>query len=415
MNEFNNFNKPLFQSETQPQSNRKRSEHCCLTIFCWLFSIGAWAFVAMLIYYFYPFDDIEWEVCDKRKACSRYSLKWEISTRYIYIGISIYVIYIILELCSPMTKYLCNKHSGLGIHGKMGSFFQTRPTLTLKCECFHTETYTVTVTDSDGNEHEEERTHTVVTYRETYHIPYYCCRDVSGLFRLKADEKKLKKKAFVELELKEEINFAEPISYYDYIKEKNDFRARNEHRDVGFSMSEKIKIEGLIHHHLIPIRNNPPCFANFFWYLFSILLTFGQFYKLYINSLCIYQNFTIRKLISTRYDLSQGSFNDKYDKFIPQIDLITQQFMYEPNTYVYLAPGNKKPIPSNNELSNAQKYEYLIPKYEIYEGNDIYRAGTIKDNKDFISYNDNNNDNNNNTPKDDGLFIKETKGKYTNL
>ena len=128
--------------------------------------------------------------------CNHYSLKKLINNEYLQFGLGAYCFYVLLELFSPTTKYLCNRHKK-GLFEKMESFFKTKPLFTLKCECYHTETYTVTVTDDEGNEKEEERSRTVVTYRETYQIPFYCCRDVSGLFRLNIDAKKLRKKALL--------------------------------------------------------------------------------------------------------------------------------------------------------------------------------------------------------------------------
>ena len=346
-----NTNTPLIQSETQPQSKKTRSEHCALSVFCWIFTIGSWIFIAMLIFTFGPFPDITIKDSREKDISVRNLILKE---NYIYIGLGVYIMYLLLELCSPIGKYLCNKISGQGIYSRMASIFKAVPIFTLYCECYHIETEEYTVTDEDGNTHTETRSYEVVTYRETYHIPYYCCRDVSGLFILNTDEKHIKRKAFVKLELKEEINFADAISYSDYIKEKDDFRRRNQNRDAQFRMKEKkAKIEGLKHHHLIQIQNNSPCCVNYCWFFLFTILTFAQFYKWYIGSLCIYQNFSIRKLISTRYDLSSEEANAKYDNFNPQLNLITQHLSFEPNNYIYISTANKKQPPSYYELSNA--------------------------------------------------------------
>ena len=381
---------PLIQSEQQPQSNKQKSEGCCISFFSWLFTICSWCFIIMIILILVPLPD------------SFESLQHDIRSIYIFIGLGLYVIYIIVELCSPTSRYLCNiSNDGEGIFAKFGSFFRSVPSIILKCECYHTESETYTTTDSDGNTHTETRTYTVVTYRETINFFYYTCRDVSGLFLLNCDEQNISKKSYIKLELKEEINFADAVSFHEYVMLREDMRRRNQHRDESFALYEIKKIEGLKHHHLIKFQNNdPPCFG-FWWFFLFTFLTGGQFYKWYVSSKCIYQNFTLRKLISTRYNLSSEEFNEKYERFNPQLNLITQQFTYEPNTYNFIQDIYKRPLPTEMEIENAKIFEKFIPKYEIYSGNEVGRAGTIKDIPGFTNFNDiqnlpkDNNQNNN--------------------
>ena len=367
---------PLILSEQQPQSNKQKSEGCCLSIFCWVFTIGAWCFIIMLFLIVLPLPDS----CD--------SLQDDIKSIYIFIGLGFYIIYIILELCSPTTKYLTNKNDSEGIFSKFGSFFRSVPSIIIKCECYHEETETYTTTDSDGNTHTETRTYNVVTYRESLNFYYYTCRDVSGLFVLNCDEENISKKSYIKLELKEEINFADSISLLEYINLREDMRRRNEHRDEKFALYEIKNIPGLNHHHLIKFQNNDVACFGFCWFLIFTLLTFGQFYKWYVSSKCVYQNFTLRKLISTRYNLSSDEFNEKYERFNPQLNLITQQFTYEPDTYNFIQEIYKRPLPTEIEIENAKLYEHLIPKYEIYNENEVGRVGTVKDNPGFINFND---------------------------
>ena len=382
---------PLIQSEQQPQSDKQKSEGCGISFVSWFFTVGSWCFIIMIILILLPLPD------------SFESLQDEISSIYIFIGLAFYVIYILVELFSPTGQYLCNiRNNSEGIFSIFGSFFHSFPSIILKCECYHTETETYTTTDSDGNTHTETRTYTVVTYRETLNFYYYTCRDISGLFVLNCDEQNISKKSYIKLELKEEINFADAVSYHEYVMLREDMRRRNEHRDESFSLYEIKKIEGLKHHHLIKFQNNDPACFGFCWFFIFTILTLGQFYKWYVSSKCIYQNFTLRKLISTRYNLSSEEFNEKYERFNPQLNLITQQFTYEPNTYNFIQDIYKRPLPTEMEIENAKIFEKFIPKYEIYSGNEVGRAGTIKDIPGFTNFNDiqnlpkDNNTNNNN-------------------
>ena len=94
-------------------------------------------------------------------------------------------------------------------------------------------------------------------------MPYYSARDVSGLFYLNCDEAYIKKKMYITLELKEEINFADNISYMDYEYYKEQFWKKNRFRDVYMDFNETRKVPGLMHHNLIKLNQNEPCFISF--------------------------------------------------------------------------------------------------------------------------------------------------------
>ena len=96
---------------------------------------------------------------------------------------------------------------------------------------------------------------------------------------------------------------------------------------------------------------------NHWIFLLFAFLTFGEFYKAYVSSLSISQKFKIRKLVSTRYDLSQSIFNEKYYKFNPQIDLISNNIIFEPQDYIYLNEFQKPNMPTEVEIKAAKEYQ----------------------------------------------------------
>ena len=397
--ENNNFTPtPLIQSEKREQLDKKRSENYVLSFFCWFFTVLIWIYFIIILYLIFPFKDITWRKCETdffdRIKCKDYWLKNEIKTKYIFILIPIYIIYLLLEFCSPSFAFLKNKIKDKGVYEQMKIFFKTIPTIIIGCSCYHSETETYTTTDSEGNSHTETRTVTVTTYSESLPFNYYSCRDVSGLFLLNTDNININKKAFIKLEIKEAINFADVVSYQDFIDIKEDMRRRNEHRDDCFSLYDTKKLTGIKRYYMVKLQDKKIRCVGPCWYVFFTLLSFGQFYKRYVSSLCIYQNFTIRKLISTRYDLGSDNCNDKYEKFNPQINIINQNLGYEPDSYIFTDKINMKPLPTESEILNAKKYECFIPKYEIYSENEVGRAGTIKETPGFVNFND---DQNNNT------------------
>ena len=61
-----------------------------------------------------------------------------------------YLIYIILEFCTPTSRYLCHKSTDQGMYEKMGRNFKTPPEVLFHCECYHYETRHHTRTKQDG-------------------------------------------------------------------------------------------------------------------------------------------------------------------------------------------------------------------------------------------------------------------------
>lgn len=53
------------------------------------------------------------------------------------------------------------------------------------------------------------------------------------------------------------------------------------------------------------------------WFFLNVLLTTVEFYKLYVNRYCKDQKFTLKKLISTRQDLTE--VRKEWEEFDPAI------------------------------------------------------------------------------------------------
>ena len=107
-----------------------------------------------------------------------------------------------MEFCSSTSKYLRNKKTGQEMYETMGSFFSAPPSIIFDCQCYHYNIVHYSTRDDKGNEHYHTRNEKIVTFSETYYMPYYSARDVSGLFYLNCDEAYVKKKLYIKLELK---------------------------------------------------------------------------------------------------------------------------------------------------------------------------------------------------------------------
>ena len=272
-----------------------------------------------------------------------------------------YLIYLILEFCSSTCRFLFNKHENL--YSKLRKIFSSLPEITFKCECYHYETRTYTVRDSNGS-HEETETVKVVTHEEKYSLPFYSFQDVSGLFILSQELEKIKNAIFIKLEFDKEINFADNISYYDYIREKHSFYERNVHKDTYMDMWEKREIKGYQKYNFVRIGEKRKCTVGRFIYIISVLLTLAQFYKYYVNCFSIYKYYKIRKIISTRYDLQDIKFRDTLFPLIPKVNIIIQKFDFKLLDTSFCFRQFNPVIPTQDENKEAKKCENEVPLYK---------------------------------------------------
>ena len=289
--------------------------------------------------------------------------------------------------CSPTLSYLCHKKSGDKMYSKMGTLFRTPPKITMRCVCYHYETRTVTDRDANGNVTTRTVTERVITYSESEDINYYSTRDVSGLFKLDIERGLLEKKNYIKLKLKKCIDFADAISYSDYMTQKTNFWQRNRYRDIYMDFTESRDIPGFNKYELVLIKENEPCFIGSFYYVIFTLLTFGQFYKMYVNSFCINQNYKIRKLISTRYNLLEPQFEQKYQIMTPAINLIDQNYSYQTQEIGCEFESVSVNLPTEEELNKAQAYESYVPNYQVVNVDSELNSGIVQDLPSFESVN----------------------------
>ena len=168
----------------------------------------------------------------------------------------------------------------------------------------------------------------------------------------------------------------------DYETEKENFWRRNRFKDVYFNFEEKRTIPGVVHHQLIKMTDKEPCSVNFGLFFLFTIISFSEFYKIYANSFCVYQIFTIRKLVSTRYDLNQ----EVYKRFVPQVNLIVQHYEYQLQDYNHVNVSVEVKLPTEEELERAKKYQNKIPNYQLSSGNGNIHSGVILDNPSYSSY-----------------------------
>ena len=275
-------------------------------------------------------------------------------TVLLIICILAYLLYLIIEFISPTSSYLCNKSSHDGMYEKMKEYFHTPPEIRWHLECFHYENHEHTKVSAGTGVGVERYTskEKVVTHSEDLNMSYYSARDISGMFVLNCDEALLKRKCYIKLELIAKIDFADPATVRDYQYQKLNFYNLYRYSDEHCSIKEERVIPDMEQYNLVKLVNDEPKSINFGLFFLFTMLTFVEFYKIYINSLCVYQKFDIKKIISTRYDLNLDQYVEKYEAFIPRVNLINVQYNYQPADYTYLNQDYNLNLPSQEEVEN---------------------------------------------------------------
>ena len=337
---------------------------------------------------------------------------------WIYIFIVVYVFYLTFEYFSSVYAFLYNKTDELRIKNVLSSLFKAHPIVAFHCECYHLKrrkrafhhnpppkkgkgkakknkgkkgsgskirgkkedsrisgvadlsgrAFNGFANNEDNTEPEEftfnkirnDAFHRIVTWKEDCYLPYYTSRDVSGLFQLNKSEAESKGKRYIKLRLIPEINFADEVSYMDYEFFRTNFYNRNRTNDKYMDYCEERKVPGLIEYSIINISDEEPCGISFCFFVFCCLFLLGELYKCYFNSFCIDQEFKIRKLISTGYDLNI----EQYKSFIPSIDVLSQKYVFEEQNYNYINYNFHAIPPTSQEIKNAEIYKDKIPQYK---------------------------------------------------
>jgi hypothetical protein len=299
----------------------------------------------------------------------------EIETLHIGIGFSIffYIAYIITAFCSPTFSYLFNKHKADSIHDYMKGMFYTAPKLTWHIECYHYETRVHHHKNSDGSTSTTHERVKIVTHTASEDFHYYSWRDISGLFLLDSHKVfRSQKKIYIKLELDHDVDLADDITKYDYQRQKDDFYSRHRWRDVHVDLSERRHIPGLNQFNMVRISNvHPPCVNKWMYLLFVFILPLVEFYKMYVEQFCINQDYKIKKVISTRFNLNQPQHFEPYQHLVPALVIFEQPRMVynEQTVLIHDTPS----IPTLDELDEAKKFSNGFSYPQFNQGGNVHQ------------------------------------------
>ena len=223
--------------------------------------------------------------------------------------IAFYVIYVLLCLCHNDLSYISSIKEGTSITDLMRKVFFTAPTKSVSVRCYHTRQeyyYSTTTVNGHRRSTRRRRTVEVTTFNETFPFNYYSWKDISDAFKLRTEDFRIDvNSAFIKLELSPVIELSRDGTENDYVAFKNNLFSAHRNRDVYIQLTESQLIPGLETHSLVNVGKSIPWFFGSGWYILFTFLTCWGFYNWYFNKFCVHQEFSVRKLISTRVNLNE--------------------------------------------------------------------------------------------------------------
>ena len=266
-------------------------ENPILSIIYWLSSLCFWVFLILIIEIYKKDGTIK---TDNFYEIYHFTPKKRtLKIVYLVLGIIFYIIYIIIELFSPILQYL-KEYKNENIRSKIFSLFQSKPEISFQLK-------------SSNNEIKDN-------------FVFRSFRDISGLLYIKHNG--IFKKNYIILEIKEQIIFADQEtidSYYQEIERKIDELKCNNNEKV--ELFEEKKIRDVQKYYVLREQAKDSLLINKFWFYFFLFLSLVELYKIYINCKFIKKSFTLRKVISKSNDLNE---DNKFNIFYPKLALFNQ-------------------------------------------------------------------------------------------
>ena len=356
------------------RSSSKISYNKCRNVWDWIIQISLWLTAIILIIYA--------SVTNNKKTLMYESITF--GPLLFGFFLILYIIYIINNIAFSNTfKFLYNQAKSDTLYKVLQSFVQKSPELVFIIECEREEadaqnnslTLQNVMNESDENLPKMTR---VVTFTDQKKFKYYCWRDVSGCFEIDGKKFKEDQKFYINLTLKEDIDFADPITHLDYKTQKDEFIQKNRFKDIKFDQNETKRSSEKMQNQLIKLNEETPKSVKWYYYVVFVAICFAELYKIYIVYFTIKQTFTIKKLISSRNNLKEEDYKDNS----PSLNIFGKVFTFE-NTFkvnnkLKVKSPTKEEIEKANEYVDSIKEESKEDEYKI----DIEPKNSINDDGD---------------------------------
>jgi hypothetical protein len=220
-----------------------------------------------------------------------------------YVFALVEVLFLIEFFCSSTLRYLWNKASNDSIRDYVVKIKETRPSISMWCECYHYETRVRYVTETytvQGSKGPETRTRQrmetyqekVVTYTETEYYDYSHFFEIS---RMISDD--IYHNDLIKIKFSQKIEFGDPYTRAAYDRQLGRFISRNKHRDTCFSYTENKHIPGFKERMFSLNGEEHSCLVHWFWYTFLSFLGFTWPFRIWIESKCVRGEFNFHSVV----------------------------------------------------------------------------------------------------------------------
>ena len=204
-------------------------------------------------------------------------------------------------------------------------------------------------------------------------------RDVSGPFTLYTQGyQRDPNLAMVKLKLQLDIEFANDGTNLDFEAQKNYFIAKNQYRDHLYDFSQNYRLEGYAEYNLVNIGEHQSHYIGLCWLFFFTSIMLVEFYKSYVESFCIHQDYEIKKVVSTRSNLNLPDPFRPYIARVPAIIVMNNTITYnDPSRLgaVTIVPE----IPSLNEIHQSQS----VPNQNQAQGGMMTSSVPAQDTREY--------------------------------
>ncbi len=265
-------------------------------------------------------------------------LTWLIGLPFIAIGLLSFfsLIYWIQACCSNTCAYLKNMKKGTSVLHYMESLFYKPGALKFYAECYH---YVITYRRNRRGRTSSSR-RKVVTYTETRSFPYQSWRDISGPFNLDTSGVNIENKSLLKLHLTKSVDLASDGTQEDYDYFRDSMVYRLQYVDTCFRLHEFSQIPGFEERTLVQMAEEIPCIANVGCFVLFVLLWLSECYKCCFNNHCSFQEFMVKKLISSCEDLNTNVQSQEYMDLAPKIIMRGQSYNYYDISKFQAAPSS---------------------------------------------------------------------------
>lgn len=298
--------------------------------------------------------------------------------------IPVYIAYFVFQLYSNTFAYLNSLNSSISIKEYINNLRVNPFKLIFKCQCYHIVKQTIR-----NNNSTRTVDRTIITHYGSEVFDYNYWKDISEEFII--EKNKMNKydfnnnsyshvgsskenyvKPYIKLHLDKQFVFNDIYTDVEYKKKFYKFYCENLSKDRYINIHLDIELKDFHEFNIIKIGNSSFLFGKWWFLFFTFIFPIAQLYKYYFNYLCSTQYFTVKKQISTRYDI-----NNKDQKIEDTSDLKISKKNSTDDT----VNKDDKIIP-NNMISFLQKYNDIsglefVPEKDYSSGEYL----KLRDNK----------------------------------